>query len=206
MIRLDQAVIAEKNKLASDSAELLLLEINIPGLDEPIRIVINTEAVEWSGRTWTYFPVEIGDITEDSKGEQPSISLKINNTDRTIHGYAESSQGGVGGTCTIYVVNSKHLNVLEPLFQEEFAITKSVFDQSWGTFTLGTSYPLSARRPLRRFLKNHCPFEYGDIECGVSHAVVAQYPKCDRTLNACRIRGNSVRFGGEPAIPGGFYA
>ncbi len=205
MFKLSQAVIAEKNKLASGSAMLILFEIRHKKLPEPICIVLNNENIEWNGQEWAGFPVELDDITEDSKGETPSLAFKVSNVDRTIQGYMEQGNGVVGGTVTIIVVNSDHLESGDTFFEEEFAIAKSNANDEYATFTLGPSYPLTARRPFDRYTKNHCPFKYGDIVCGIGIGVLAQFPECDKTLAACRIRGNAERFGGEPAIPGGFY-
>ena len=205
MIPLSQVVIAEKNKLASDSAYIVLFEIALVGLEEIIRVCLNTESIFWNDFEWIPFPVELDDIDEGSKGEVPSLNLKISNVDRVIQGYMEKGRGGVGGTVVIRVVNSKHLDVSDLLFEEEFTITKATVDQMWATFTLGASYPMTARRPLWRHLSNHCPHEYGGPVCGVPPGVVAQYPTCNKSLVDCRIRANSPRFGGEPAIPGGMY-
>lgn len=204
MFKLSQAVIAEKNKMASGSAMLVLFEIKLAKLPEPITIVLNNENVEWNGQTWVGFPLELDDITEDSKGETPSLSFKVSNVDRTMQGYMEQGSGAVGGTVDVIVINSDHLDEVEPIFRESFAIVKSNVNEEWATFTLGPSYSMTSRRPYDRYNKNHCPFKYGDIVCGVGIGVLAQFPQCDKTLTACRERGNSIRFGGEPAIPGGF--
>ena len=205
MISLSQVVIEEKNKLSSGSAELILMEIELPQLPDSLKIVLNTDPIEWSGQLWTPFPFELDDITEDSKGEVPNLSLKISNIDRTMQGYMDEGKGGVGGTVTIRVVNSAHLDIVDPLFEEEFSIVKSTANEMWATFTLGASYPMTARRPLFRHLRNHCPHEYGGIVCAASSASLNKYPECDKSLVDCRLRKNSERFGGEPAIQGGFY-
>ena len=206
MIPLSQVVIAEKNKIAADSAEIVLLEIKLPGLLESVRIALDLRPVIWNGHEWTAFPFTLDDITESDKGEAPNLSLKITNVDRSMQGFMSDGKGGASGTITIFVVNSKHLDIVDPMFEEEFSIIKSNANEMEATFTLGASYPMTVRRPLFRYLCNHCSHEYGGIVCAASAATLAKYPECDKSLVACRIRNNSERFGGEPAIPGGFYA
>src|SRR5690554_914294 len=78
----------EKNKISSTGAWLILLEIQFQGTT--IRVVNNNEDIEWpegSGTTWVAFPFELGDIGENSKGELPSLQVKVSNVTRVIQQY-----------------------------------------------------------------------------------------------------------------------
>lgn len=203
MLTLSAAAKLLKNTLHSDGAWLLLLEIQVAGLNDIIRVCRNTNDITWNGYTWIAFPFELGDISEDSKGTLPSVELKVSNVTRTLQYYVEQANGGVQSKVIIRVVHSKHLDLTSPELEEMFSVTKVSVDAMWVVFTLGMNYPSGARRPLRRYLKNFCPFKYKGIECG---ATSSSYPACDKTLTSCRTRGNAVRFGGEPGIPsGGMY-
>ena len=109
------------------------------------------------------------------------------------------------GTCIFNNLSVVDLDKASLAVQEEFSVTATTADEKWVSFTLGPSYPVYSRRPEKRYLKNHCQFEYGGIECAVEKATMNTYPTCDRTLTACRARGNSTRYNGEVSIPGGFY-
>lgn len=202
MLTLSAAAKLLKNTLHSDGAWILLLEIQVAGLSTVLRVCRNTADITWNGYTWVAFPFELGDISEDSKGTLPSVELKVSNVTRTLQYYLEQANGGVQSKVVLRVVHSKNLGLTSPELEEMFSVTKVAVDAMWVTFTLGMNYPSGVRRPLRRFLKNFCPFKYKGIECGAT----SNYPTCDKTLASCRTRGNSKRFGGEPGIPsGGMY-
>lgn len=205
MLNLSAAAIIEKNRLSSEGAWLVLLEIEVPGVAEHIRIARNTEAVNWNSYAWEAFPFDIDPIADSGDGEIQSLTIRVSNVTRIVQAYLEESGGGVGAVVTVRVVHSQHLALTEAEVEEEFSVTGTSCDDAWVYFTLGPSYPVYARRPERRYLKNFCPFEYGGIECAVGADTRGVYPNCAKTLVACRQRGNAVRFGGEPSIPGGFY-
>lgn len=107
----------------------------------------------------------------------------------------------------MYVVNAANLPAGIADLEEEFVVQETKCDTSFVTFTLGADYNLRSRFPRVRIMKTHCTHTYGEIECGVSNAMKALHPTCNRTITACRERGNSSRFGAEPGIPqGGLYA
>ncbi len=203
MLDISAAAKIEKNKLAADGVWLVLLEIIIPVLNETLRLVRNTDNITWRGYTWTAFPFVPDDINEDSKGELQTLAIKVSNVTRTVQYYLEQGDGGIGASVKLYVIHSKHLELAQAEFEETFEITSTSADAHWVTFSLGPGYPLMARRPERRILKNFCQFVYGGTECAVSAAVKLEYPSCNKSLADCRKRGNSVRYGGEPSIPAG---
>ncbi len=201
MLSLSAVATLEKNKLHSDGAWIILLDIAIPNM-ETIYICRNTEDITWNGTKYIAFPFSLGDVSEDNKGTLPSVELKVSNVTRQLQYYLEQGSGGVGSLVTLRVVNSKYLDLTTAEVEEMFSVTSTTVSAQWVTFKLGINYPSGARRPLRRFLKNFCPFKYKGIECGATSALTS----CRKTLTECRERNNSTRFGGEPGIPsGGFY-
>jgi phage-related protein len=189
----------EKNKIATTGAWLILLEIQYE--DVTIRIVNNTEDIEWpagSGQIWHRFPFRLGEVSEDKGGEIPQFTLRVSNVHRTVGRYLEQYRGGTDATATIRVVHSKHLDNPKPVTEEYFQAKKANVDAYWVTFTLGPDHNIVRRYPSRRYMKNFCPYGFGDIECGYS----GTGGPCNYTLKSCRELGNSHRFGGEPGIPG----
>ena len=191
MISLSAISKAEKNKLSTDSCFLILLEIR---LQNTVYICYNNENVTWKGQEYIAFPFEIGDITEDYTGE-PNVSLKVSNVAQGLQWYVEDSGGGVGTEVILRVVNSLNLNGDADL-EEFFTVTACKIDQEWVDFTLGNSYSARTRRPLDRYMKNHCPYKYKGIRCGYN----GNMADCKHTLASCRSHGNSNRFGGFPGI------
>jgi lambda family phage minor tail protein L len=200
-LHLSAVAVLEKNKLMSDGAWLVLLEIQLQ--DITLRVVRNTEDVIWNNQTWVAFPFELDDVKEDSKGELPTVTVRVSNVSRAVQQYIEQANGGVGAAVILRVVHSKHLDALAPELEEVFTVQSVSADAQWVTFNMGGDTPTMLRFPARRMLKDFCPFQYKGIECRANSAL----PTCSKTLGDCRARGNATRFGGEPSIPqGGIYA
>lgn len=164
-------LVIEKNKIATNSAWLVLLHIKMNDPDESIlRFVRNTEDVVFLGETYLAFPFEIDQTMQDSKGQIPSISLRISNATRLFYEKLELYEGGIGSVVTIAVVNSAYLGL-----GEQYAELVMTFDvigctatQQWCTFVLGAPNPLLKRFPKYRYISSHCGWKFGGIECGYS--------------------------------------
>jgi len=205
MLNLSVAGVLEKSKLASDGVWLLLVEVALPDSAEPLRLVRNNEDIVWNGDTWTAFNFKLGEITEDNKGKPQAIPLQVSNITQIVQGYVEENNGLTGTAVTLRVVHSQHLDNTLPEVEEIFTVQSTTCDSKWVTFYLGSDISTQLRFPFRRVLKNFCVWrdQYKGIECGYAGSL----PACDGTLQSCRNRGNSVRYGGEPSIPeGGLYA
>ena len=112
---LSTTAISEKNKLATDSVFLVLLEIVIPGIEQTIRVVHNTEDIEWNGYTWSRVQFQLEDIRGNAAGEVPRVELRVDNTQQVLEYYIHAYETWCKNnyrqniTCTIYVINSKNL-------------------------------------------------------------------------------------------------
>lgn len=193
----------EKNRLESDGAFVILLEIVVDE-DTVIRVCRNTEDIAWDGKVWTAFPFNLDAPKTSGYGELPRFSVHVSNIQRAVEAYLEKADGGVGSTVRLVVVLVKKDGSVmeEPFLNEEFGVQSTAFDAEWISFTLSGATNLTGRLPVRRFLKNTCPFVYKGPECRASSA----FASCDKSFQACRLRDNSLRFGGEPGIPqGGIY-
>jgi phage-related protein len=131
----------------------------------------------------------------------PTVPLQVSNVSRAIQAYVEQYSGGVGFPVKIVIVNSEHLSEDYDELSYNFSIMESSYDSMWVTFHLGTPSPLRMRFPQDMFIADHCNWRYGTaaagfVECAISAATLAQYPSCQRTLAACRLRQNSARYGG----------
>lgn len=201
MLNLSAAAIIEKNKLVSDSVWIVLLEIDTPN-DGKIRIASNNSDVEWNGAVWTAFPFTIDDMKYE-KDELIEVPVRISNVTRLLEYYVETNDGLINQEVVLRVVNSEFLDEEKPELEEYFVITSTSTDSNWCTFKLGSGFPLRQRFPKDRLLKDFCPFIYKGVECGST----SSEPDCPRTLYGCWQRGNTPRFGGEPAmVIGGMYS
>jgi len=113
-IELSDVTIEEKNKLGSDSAFLVALEITIPGTDEKIRVVNNTENILWNGYTWIATQFELDDIRSSMAGESPRVDIRVDNTQKVLEYYIHTYEAWCKLnyrepiTCVLYVINSKN--------------------------------------------------------------------------------------------------
>lgn len=194
MLRFSKIATLEKNKLSSDAPFLLLFDISHEQLAENIRLVRNTEDVTWAGKTWTAFPVDIEDYSEDGKS-LPALNMKIAAGQGLITTYMQKYGGLTDARVRIYIVHAKCLDVDKPEMELEFQITETTYDEQWITFTLGASPELANRFPAWKYLTDFCPFVCGDIRCGY-----AGDKTCKNNLASCLI---PERFGGEPGIQTG---
>lgn len=201
-LTLSSAAVVSANKVASDGAWLVLLEIIIGGIDEHIYIVRNNEDIFWNKQIWQAFPFSLNDIKRDNKGTLNNLTIDVDNTSRDLEFYLGHGKGGTGARVILRCVRSDDLEASEPDFEEYFTVKSTTISESSVSFSLGNAYNTKSRRPWRRYLKNTCPFKYKGLRCGCS----SSYSSCNHTLADCRVRGNSKRFGGFPGIPqGGLY-
>lgn len=202
----------EKNKMSTSNVWLVLLDITVPGLADPLKIVSNSENVWWPGTTsaenlYTAIPFDLGEIGDDSKGEVPSVSLRVANTARWCESYLDDYNGMIDSNVEIRIVNS--INVLTPtkgsctyLDVPElllyYDIVASSSDSMWGAFTLGASNPFNKRFPRNKIYRNICRYRWFK---GVRCAYPGTATICNRSLDQCRNdRDNSSRFGGCPGV------
>ena len=194
MLQFSKIATLEKNKLSSDAPFLLLFDISHEQLAENIRLVRNTEDVTWAGKTWTAFPVDIEDYSEDGKS-LPALNMKIAAGQGLITTYLQKYGGLTDARVRIYIVHAKCLDIDKPEMELEFQITETTYDEQWITFTLGASPELANRFPAWKYLTDFCPFVCGDIRCGYTGDKT-----CKNNLASCLI---PERFGGEPGIQTG---
>jgi phage-related protein len=210
MLTLSSVAIQEKNKLASDSVFCVALEITIPDVVEPIRVINNSEDIAWNGSTWTAFPFVIEEISDVSSGEVPRVDVRVSNVNRIFESYLQTydTYCKVNGfepiEVSIFVINTLVCaTVATPEVEHQFELKQPKTNSQWATFTLGASNPFARRFPQNRILKNHCRYKYkgSDHRCGSTHASA----NCTHTLTACRARLNSGRFGNAPGVGSGGF-
>ena len=192
MLSISAITKAEKNKLSTGSAMLVLLEIR---LQNTVYICYNNEDITWRGQLYQAFPFKLGETSEESDGSDPNVQLQVSNASQGLQWYVEDSNGGIGTEVILRVVNSLNLNGAADL-EEIYTVLDCKVDEQWVTFTLGNDYSARTRRPLDRYMKNNCPFKYKGVRCGYN----GSKSSCNHTLADCRSHGNSTRYGGYPGI------
>lgn len=192
----------EKNKLTSNSVWLTMLEINIPSIENTIRIVSNNEDIVWNSFIWLKFPFELDEISQNANAETSQFQIKVGNVKNIIGQYVRQydayvkTNGFEAITVTLYIVNSKDLVNPTPVYSTNLILTTSSLNHLEVSFTVSARDLFRARTPQTRMFPNSCRFKFKSTLCGYS----GSYTECNKTLSRCRELLNSKRFGGFPAI------
>lgn len=197
------AAIFEKNKLATRTGFITLLELSGEGMVTR-RVCKNTKSIIWNNKRWLPYPFVLDAITE-APGETPSIKVQVSNVTREIQAALEELNGPNNAIIKVYLVHTAHLGDEAPVWESAFSVQTADCNNEFVTFTCGLGYSPMQRRPIFKTIKYMCTFRYADIHCGVSAATKTTYPLCNHTLTDCEERGNESRFGGEISIPGGYF-
>lgn len=168
-------ILLEKNKTATASAWLVLLEILLNDDTSTIlRFVRNSEDITFGGDIYTAFPFQLEATQQTSKGEIKGVTLKVGNITNLLEPYLEELNGAIGSTVNITVVNSEHLAEDYTELELTYDVLATSSDSSWVSFTLGAPNPLRQRFPLFKYSALHCNFQYRDVEDQIG-------PRCNYT-------------------------
>lgn len=209
----------EKNALASDGVWAILIEMNVPQLEEVaeadryIRICSDNEDITWNGKVWQSFPFSMDEIGDHTKGEIPQFAVRISNINHIVQGHIELAHGMVGSIVKIFVINTniQLKGVAAPEIELEFMVKSTNVDNRWATFILGVTSPYSTLIG-KRMLRTGCRYSGLTGTQNGFKGPLCKYrgsqEECDKTLRQCRELGNSVNFGGFPGVGMGntFYA
>lgn len=190
-------LITEKNLLSGTAPWLILIDVYVD-ISTTLYLVRNTEDITFNSQLYTAFPFEIESFVMKSKGELPTIQLKVSNVSRAIQAHLEATDGLIGNALTLRVVNNAYLAENYAELTETFEILNCVADVMWVTFTLGFPSPMSRRFPLYRYIADHCRYvgHFKGAECKYAGSDSA----CDGTLDDCRTKSNSANYGGFPGL------
>lgn len=171
---------------------------------------------------YTRGKIERGELTSNITSEISDVSISISNVDRTMESIIQSNNYLRG--CEIYFVTTftkflpsgityrhvgstpdKNAVIVEKLYIDSTSSNEQVV-----TFTCKPKFILkNIVLPKRRFSKE-CYWalngDYLGTECDPLGDINATtFPTCDGTLEQCRSRGASSRFGGFSGVPSGLW-
>jgi hypothetical protein len=198
---LSVATIIEANRIHSDVAFLVALEIDVidpvtGGLVDIMRLVRNGENVTFNGHEFVSasFDIEL----ESAAGEVPQIQLSAVDYSQAIQAKMQQFGGGIGFEVRVIVINAGALDQ-PPEMVERFKVVKASAKNYVVTFTLGAENPLTLRFPRRLQFRDRCPWRFKSAECGYTGPASS----CDYTLqgdSGCSDKGNQANFGGFPGL------
>jgi len=191
------SVIKAVSRTANPSAYLLLVKAVI-GVST-VRLVDNGEDIIYQGDIYTAANISLGAAKEDSDGSLSSWAISIVDVTRLLASVLEANDGGVGGTVTLTIVNSRLLAEDYTELTRTFVIQATQQSGDTITVTLAGANLLIQRCPRHRYLALHCNWTFKSVECGYTVPLTA----CNRTYAQCVLRSNQARFGGFLALRSG---
>lgn len=195
------ATVTDKNKIASDKAFLICLEVDVrdPTTDvisETLYLVHNTEDIVHNGNTYTAYSFSMNMSVE--KGSQPAVTVTVEDVSRAVQSRMQQTGGGVGFYVRILILNESDLDS-PPEIIERFEVTSASTSDYNITWVLGAKNLLAKKFPNRRQLRDRCSWTFKDSNCQYVGASLT----CDYTLDGpdgCAGKNNTLRFGGFPGI------
>lgn len=195
MINLPLALRIEKNKVAATAPWLLLLSVTLPDTSV-VRLVSNNESIIFGGNTYQPFPFDLDVERTGSDKSVSELSLKVSNVTRALQPYLEQYSGLVGSGVRITVVHADNLTEDYASLTLDYEILATSCDEEWVSFTLGQPNLIRKRFPLYTAQPKMCVWKFKSASCGYTGGVTT----CDNTLESCREKNNSPRFGGRPGL------
>jgi len=209
--------------------ELYVLNSSLTGF-EPMYYINNNQDVYSFNMTasgnlgateqlYTGFPIERGLIKNSLDGTISEISVSIPNTNRVMEAVIQNNNYLRGNE--VYIMTgfgkslptgntANHIGISPDRFsimKEKMFVDGVASDENAVTFLCKPKFSLRNVVLPGRTYSRECFWAmrktYRGTEClGNRHINATLYPKCDGTLEQCRERGNTARYGGFPGIPG----
>lgn len=180
---------------ASSGIFVELLEIQMQS-GQILRLANNYEDITWGGYTWIKFRFEQGDISDGD--ENKTVNIKVSALAGTIQSQVEASSNDFIGNTVVY--RYIHTNCDSPAITGFFEIMEGEATDEWVTFEVGVENFYINAFPANVFRRNICRYKpWMTNVCSYANS------GCDRSFSTCLTLGQSIIFGGQPAIPGGIW-
>lgn len=203
MPSLSIASVLEKNRVSSDNAIVVALDVD---LTDPVsgQYVMTLNLVNYdtdltiNGKLYTKISFDLE--LKDDANELQNVSLTIQDQVGLVRPYLQTYRGAVGSTVTMMLVTVDPTDLATLIdFSEIFEVVGSSAPDFTVSIELGAENPLTRAFPGRSQMRDRCSFRYKSRYCGYAGAM----PSCDLTLtgdNGCRAHNNETRFGNCPAL------
>ena len=181
----------------SGGAWLWLCEVVVPGR-AVTRIARNTEDLNYGGKDFAKFNLQIGEQMFSGDGSIPRVTLRVfQDVDRIIEDMVNETEGALGASVKLIRVNEKFLTSPVSALEADYDNLASESDSEWVTFTLGIPNPLTQRIPLEMYSSSICP----EATPAKFKGPKCQYSGVDGTCTGnyedCYTKGNAEHWGGE---------
>ncbi|MDD4980704.1 MAG: hypothetical protein PHC54_05500 [Candidatus Omnitrophica bacterium] len=149
---------------------------------------------------YTKFPVTHDEITENISGEIDNTKVQLSNISRLIEYYLQNYDLR-GKKISIKMVFANLLDDPDTYIEFSNYIDSYTSNVKDVIFNIMSKFDIfNVQIPGRIFIKSHCQWLFGSVECG--HTIVGE-ETCNKTRSRCRELANQMRFGAFPSAPGG---
>lgn len=193
---LSVATAIEKDRIISDTAFVLLFEIDI--LDElhspveTLRLCKNSENLIYRDQEYvaSNFAMKLSIDAQSA----PSLDVTAEDPAGYIRDRMEMYGGGVGFSVTMMVINTGNMDQ-PPEIKEQFKVVGASAQGYQVSFSMGVDNPVSTRFPNKLQFRDQCSYKYKGSRCKYAGSM----PTCDYTYfgeNGCKAHNNSANYGG----------
>lgn len=160
-------IAVEKNKIATQNAFVALLEITINNTASTKKYYCNNnENLTYDGDTYEASSFDLTIVSENVKGEIPSLELNIQNVDRILGGIIDAADGGLGSSVVVSVVEVDATTKGCTLaFSKEYEVMFVEMGGASLTVTLGVPNLLRQFFPFYKYIAEHCEWRFKWHEC-----------------------------------------
>ena len=199
-VSLSVATVIEKNKIFSDTAFVLLFEIDVVDLSgnpvETVYICKNSTNIAYKGNEYiaSNFSVQLDQDTQS----EPKLQLTMEDPSGVVRDQMQVYGGGIGFNTTLTVVNTGDLTQ-PPEMAMNFKVISATQNNYQVQFTLGIDNPIAYRFPMRLMYHDQCTYIYKGARCKYSGSLTT----CDFSMNGangCVVHSNVANFGGFPGL------
>lgn len=174
-----------------------------------------------SEQLYTGLPINRGNLSTNTSGEISGITITIPNVNRVMESLIQNYKYLRGCEIVIITTYSRFLPTgsgaeyigaspdYRSYIKEKYYIDSANSNEQAITFNCKSKFDIRNVGFPRRKFTHFCSWDYLSTECSplcvasdLQYAnVIASWPICDYTLENCKQRKNSARYGGFPAIP-----
>lgn len=146
------------------------------------------------------FPFNIG-MASSAKSQFRSVDITFSNALGVMEAIVRRADGFIGARIGLKIVWAGDLSAT-PAWEEEYEVKKSTIKRDTVSCTCAQDNFLLRGFPRYRYSRKRCRWRFKSDSCGYAGANTS----CNRLLDGCITNANTSRFGGFPAIPGGFFS
>jgi len=174
---------------------------------------------------YTALPMQRDNLETNTEGKISEVNISVPNVDRAIESVIQSQDYLRGRDVYVITAFAKNLpsgatayhvgseDDYNAAIKEKYYVDSVTSNEEAVTFTCKPKFVIKNVVLPRRKYRRECAWalmgKYLGTECSpldVTSTFTASYPTCDGSLEQCRERKNSARFGGFVSIPKNFIS